>query len=214
MDGDDSPSPLTKRPSDGGCCPATKASTVASSMSCPWTQWPTFGRTSSRGGRSSARWNRRFRTHPSSLPRWTRWPRRGTISDAATVEKMTLRSSGSQTRRSRAPETPRPTHLAIVRVSRLRTRLNPKLARHTATGIDVQFSIFAELWAKEVGHTIAAPEITSSCRSDRHSPYYFIIQQSIVISIVIDFYLPQPRSDVRTSLIATGVGPALGAKRV
>ena len=34
MDGDDSPSPLTKRPSDGGCCPATKASTVASSMSC------------------------------------------------------------------------------------------------------------------------------------------------------------------------------------
>ena len=72
MDGDDSPSPLTKRPSDGGCCPATKASTVASSMSCPWTQWPTFGRTSSRGGRSSARWNRRFRTRPSSLPRWTR----------------------------------------------------------------------------------------------------------------------------------------------
>ena len=72
MDGDDSPSPLTKRPSDGGCCPATKASTVASSMRCPWTQWPTFGRTSSRGGRSSARWNRRFRTHPSSLPRWTR----------------------------------------------------------------------------------------------------------------------------------------------
>ena len=52
-------------------------------------------------------------------------------------------------------------------MSRLRTRLNPKLARHTATGIDVQFSIFAELWAKEVGHTIAAPEITSSSRSDR-----------------------------------------------
>ena len=41
MDGDDSPSPLTKRPSDGGCCPATKASTVASSMSCHWVHvWP------------------------------------------------------------------------------------------------------------------------------------------------------------------------------